>query len=96
MTQYNILNVKLSNLQLNKLKAGIKIGTWVTLKISSDVAGDSNGSNNFPDKLLLTNIQVLRLCKAFTNDTLANIKLSTTHLYKIWQSGGFLSRLVRP
>ena len=30
MTQYNILNVNLSNLQLNKLKSGIKNGTKVT------------------------------------------------------------------
>ena len=29
MTQYNILNVKLSNAQLNKLKSGIKNGTEV-------------------------------------------------------------------
>ena len=42
MTQYNTLNVKLSNFQLNKLKSGIKNGTEVTLKISSNVAGDSN------------------------------------------------------
>ena len=32
MTQYETLNVKLSNLQLNKLKLGIKNGTGVTLK----------------------------------------------------------------
>ena len=30
MTQYNTLNVKLSNFQLNKLKSGIKNGTEVT------------------------------------------------------------------
>ena len=30
MTQYNTLNVKLSNLQINKLKSGIKNGTQVT------------------------------------------------------------------
>ena len=30
MTQYNALNVKLSNSQLNKLKLGIKSGTEVT------------------------------------------------------------------
>ena len=30
MTQYNFLNVKLSNSQLNKLKSGIKHGTEVT------------------------------------------------------------------
>ena len=33
MSQYNTLNVKLSNLQLNKLKSGMKNGTEVTLKI---------------------------------------------------------------
>ena len=42
MTQYNTLNVKLSNLQLNKLKSGIINGTEVTLKISFNVVGDSN------------------------------------------------------
>ena len=30
MTQYNTLNVKLSNSQLNKLKTGIENGTEVT------------------------------------------------------------------
>ena len=34
-------NVKLSNLQLIKLKSWIKNGTEVTLKISSNVVGDS-------------------------------------------------------
>ena len=43
MTQCNALNVKLSNLQLNKLRSGIKNNTGVTLKLSSNVAGDSNG-----------------------------------------------------
>ena len=42
MTQYNTLNVKLSNSQLNELKLGIKNGTSVTLKISSRVVSDSN------------------------------------------------------
>ena len=74
MTQYNTLNVKLTNLQLNKLKSGIKNGTEVTLKISSNVVGDSSDENNFPITLL-TNIQVSRLCKVFANDSSANIKL---------------------
>ena len=34
MNQYNTLNVKLSNSQLNKLKSGIKNGTAVTLNLS--------------------------------------------------------------
>ena len=37
MTQYNTLNVKLSNSQLNRLKQGIKNDTEVTLKISWNV-----------------------------------------------------------
>ena len=53
MTQYNTLNVKLSNSQLNKLKLGIKNCTEETLKISSDPVGDSNDENNFSHKLYL-------------------------------------------
>ena len=47
MTQYNTLKVKLSNLQLNKLKSGIKAHTKVTFKILSNVTSDSNDENNF-------------------------------------------------
>ena len=47
MIQYNTLNVKLSNLQLHKLKSGIKNCTEVTLRLSSNVVGDSNNDNNF-------------------------------------------------
>ena len=46
MTQYNASNITLSNLQLNKLKSGIKNGTEVTLKLSSHVFGDPNNENN--------------------------------------------------
>ena len=70
MTQYNTSNVKLSNSQLNKLKLGIKNETEVTLKIKSNVVGDSNDLL----KLLLTNIQVLKNRKAFANNSSANIK----------------------
>ena len=86
----------MSNSQLNKLKSGIKNGTDVTLKISSNVFGDSNDENNFSHKLLLTNIKVSKLRKAFANDSSANIKLSKTQLHKIGQSGRFLGRLLGP
>ena len=39
MTQYNSLNVKLSNSQLNKLKSSIKNET-VVLRISSNMVGN--------------------------------------------------------
>ena len=38
MTQYNSLNVKLSNSQLNKLKSSIKNETDVVLRISSKMS----------------------------------------------------------
>ena len=69
MTQYNTLNVKLSNSQLDKLTPGVKNGTEVTLKLSSNVVGDSNNENIFPDKLLLTNTQVSKLHKALSNSS---------------------------
>ena len=58
MTQYNALNVKLYNSQLNKLKFGIDIGTEVTLNLSSNLTGNSNDETNFPNKLLLNDTQV--------------------------------------
>ena len=54
MTQYNSLNVKLSNSQLNKLKSAIKNETDVVSRISSGMVGNSNDNTNFPHKLLLT------------------------------------------
>ena len=61
MTQCNTLNIKLPYSELNKLKSGIKIGSEVTLEISSNVFGNSDDEKNFPHKLLLTNAQVLRV-----------------------------------
>ena len=92
MTQYNILNVKLSNLQLNKLKSRKKNGTVVTLKLSWNIVGDSYDKN----KLFLSNAQVLKLRKGFANGSSANIKLSKTWLHKIVQSGGSWSKLLGP
>ena len=66
------------------------------MKISLNVLGDSNDETNFPRKLLLTNTQVLKLRKAFANNSSANIKLSKTQLLKIVQSGRFLGGLLGP
>ena len=54
MTQYNSVNVNLSNSQLNKLKSAIKNETEVILRLSSIMTGNSNGEVNFPRKLSLT------------------------------------------
>ena len=94
MTQYNSLNVKLSNSQLNKFKSAIKNENDVVLRLSSNMVGDNEA--NFPHKLLLTNRQVSNLRKAFSNHLSADIKLSKTQLSKMIQSGGFLGRLLGP
>ena len=94
MTQYNSLNVKLSNSQLNKLKSAMKNETDVVLRLSSNMIGNSDDETNFPDKLLLTNRQVANLRKAFAKNTSTDIKLSKTQLSKMIQSGGFLGRLL--
>ena len=72
MTQYKILNVKLSNSQLNKLKFEIKNSTEVTVKLSSNVVG-SNDENNFSHNLLLPNAHFWSFRKAFANNSSANI-----------------------
>ena len=59
--------MKLSNSQLNKLKSAVKSGTEVTLNHSSNLIGNSNDETNFSHKNLLTNIQVSKIRKAFTN-----------------------------
>ena len=47
MTQCNTVSIKLSNLELNKLKSFIKNGTEVNLKFSSKVVRDSHDKNTF-------------------------------------------------
>ena len=49
MTQYNSLNVKLSNSQLNKFKSAIKNKTEVVLRLSSNMIGgnETNFSHNY-------------------------------------------------
>ena len=52
MTLY--LNTKLSNSQLNKLKAAIKNEKDVVIRLSPNMIGGSNDKGNFPHELLLT------------------------------------------
>ena len=95
VTQYNSLNVKLSNSQLNKLKSSIKNETDVILRISSNMVSNSNDNNtNFPHELLLINRQVANIRKAFAKNASTDSKLSKTQLSRMIQSGGFLGNLL--
>ena len=94
MTQYNSLNVNLSNSQLNKLKSAIKNKTEIVLRLSSNMISDAE--TNFLHKLLLTNRQVANLRKAFVDKSSTDIKLSKNQVSKLIQSRGFLGRLLCP
>ena len=94
MTEYNSLNVKLSDSQLNKLKSAIKNETNVTLRISSNMVSNSNDNTNFPHKLFLTDRQVANIRNSFANNLSTDIKFSKTQLLKMSQSGGFLGNLL--
>ena len=99
-------------MHLNKLKSAIEHGTEVPLNIPSNIIDDSNDENTYiitykntlrmkihilyKNILLLTNTQVSKLCKTFSNYSSANIKLSKTQLSYIEQPGGFLGRLLGP
>ena len=73
MTKYNSSNVNLSNSGFTKLKSGIK-------NLLSNMTGGSNDEIIFLHKLLLINMEVLRLFKAFANNSYPNTKLSETQL----------------
>ena len=96
MTQYNNLNVRLLNSQLNKLKSAIKNETEIILRLSSNMIGNSNNDTNFPHELLLTDREIASFCKTFKNNSSADTKLSKTQLTKMIQSGVFLVRLLGP
>ena len=63
------------------------------LNFSSNFIRNSNDETNFPRKSLLTNMQVSKICKAFANGLLANIKFSKTQLSKLVQLAGFIFSL---
>ena len=81
MTQYNSLNIKLSNSQLHKFKSAIKNETEVVWRLSSNMIADNE--TNFPHQLLLTNRQVANIRKAFANNSLIDNKLSKNQLSKM-------------
>ena len=89
MTQYNRLNIKLSNSRWNKLKSVIKNENDVAIRLSPNMIGDTNDKGNFPRELLLTRRQVSSIRKAFADNLSVDIKFSKTQLSKMIQSGVF-------
>ena len=91
MNQYNSLNVT-----FNRLKSAIKNETGAALRLSSNMIGNPNDETKFPHKLILTNRQVINLCRNVANKSSTDIKLSKTQLFKMIQSSKSLGRLLGP
>ena len=84
MIEYNKINVKLSDTQLNKLKTAIENETGATLRMNIKIF---NG-NNSPHELLLTTRQTTKLRNAIENNMSTDIKLSKAN--SIWRIFSFI------
>ena len=92
MVEYNTVNVKLANSQLNQLKSAVKHKQGTTLRINARMFNE----NNLPHELLLTTRQTTKLRNAIENNMSTDRKLSKARISKISQSGGFLGKILGP
>ena len=89
MVEYTKVNVKLTNLQLSKLKKAVKNNDSTTLRISIK----NLNKEDLPHELLLTR-QNIKLRNAINNNLSTDIKFSKAQIKKIIRSGGFLGKLL--
>ena len=90
MAEYSKINIKLTDMQLKKLKTAVKENTGTTLRISLKMFD----GNNLPHELLLTTRQKAKLGNAFNNNMSTNLKLSKAQISKIIQCGRLLGSLL--
>ena len=90
MVEYTKVNVKLTNLQLSKLKKAVKNNDGTTLRISIR----NFNKKDLPHELLLTIRQNTKLRNAISNNVATDLKLSKAQMKKMIQSGGFLGTLL--
>ena len=90
MVEYTKVNIKLTNLQLSKLKKAVKSNEGATLRI-----GIKNlNKEDLPHELLLTTRQNTKLRNAINNHMTTDIKLSKAQIKKLIQSRRFLGKLL--
>ena len=90
MVEYTKVNVKLTNLQLRKLKKAVKNNDSTTLRI-----GIKNfNKDELPHELFFTTRQSTKLRNAINNNMATDLKLSKAQIKKLIQSGGFLGKLL--
>ena len=88
--EYNKINVKLSNLQLNKLKTAVKNNEGTTLRISAKMFN----SKDLSHELLLTQGQITKLRNNIQNNMSTDIKFSKAQIKKRIMSGGALGSIL--
>ena len=91
MVEYNTVNAKLSNSQLNKLKSPVK-NRQGTFEMNARMLS----ANDLPRELLLTANQTTKLRIVIENNMPTNIKLSNARISKIIQSGSFIGKPLGP
>ena len=79
MVEYNKENVKLSDIQLKKLKIAVKNKTGTTVRMNLKMFA----KNDLPHELLLTTRQKTKLRNAFNNNMSTDLKLSKAQISKI-------------
>ena len=90
MVEYNKINCKLTNVQLNKLKKAVKSNEGRTLRL-----GIKNfNKDELPHELFLITRQNTKLRNAIINNLTTDIKLIKAQIKKLIQSGGFLGKLL--
>ena len=72
MVEYNTVNAKLSDSQLNKLKSAVKNKQGTTLRMSAIMFS----ANNLPHELLLITRQTTKLTNAIENNMSTDVKLT--------------------
>ena len=92
MVEYNTVNAKLSNSQLNKLKSAVKGNEGTTFRMNARMFD----GNNLPHELFLTQRKITKSRNNIKNNMSTDIKLSKAEISKIIQSGGFLGKLLSP
>ena len=90
MVEFSKKNVKLSDIQLKKLKTAVKNKTGTSLRISLKMFNRSD----LPHDLLLATRQKTKSRNAFNNNMSTNLKFSKAQILRIIQSGGFLGSLL--
>ena len=79
MVEYSIVNVKLLETQLKKLKTAVKNKTGTTSRMSLKMFD----GNDLPHELLLTTRSKTKLRNAFNNNMSTDLKLSKAQISKI-------------